>query len=135
MHVIAPRALRRAGYEDLAVACENERDFLPGGAAAMAQYLIGREPRSSVIMPPLAQLACGASAHTSTCAFYSGLPQIESVVESGRYCATALLQPIDVDEADDVDFAEAVWIWDFAVQAINAAIVLGRNGNAEQVHT
>ena len=42
MRVIAPRTLRRAGYEALALGCERERDFRPGGAAACAQHTIGR---------------------------------------------------------------------------------------------
>ena len=43
VRVIAPRTLRRAGYESLATECENQRDFRPGGAAANAQHTIGKQ--------------------------------------------------------------------------------------------
>ncbi len=84
MRMIAPRSLRRAGYEALAVACENERDHCPGGAAALAQHMIGRE-FSSMNTPWPASSAYGACAHASTCAFYAGQDEIETVIQAGTY--------------------------------------------------
>lgn len=123
MRVIAPRTLRRAGYEALAAGCENERDFQPGGAAAVAQHTIGREFRSSPIMPRLASFAYCSSAHTSTCTFYVGHDQLETVIQTGTYLARALLAPFSHEDANAADSA---WIWSFAVATINAAADLSR---------
>ena len=115
--VIAPRFLRRAGYEALASECETQRDLrTPGGAAAVAQHTIGRECRSP--MPRLASIAYGASAHASTCAFYARHGEIETVMQTGNYCARALLSYFD---HKDAVAAESTWIWDFTVTAINVA--------------
>ena len=115
--VIAPRFLRRAGYEALASECETQRDLrTPGGAAAVAQHTIGRECRSP--MPRLASIAYGASAHASTCAFYARHGEIETVMQTGNYCARALLSYFD---HKDAVAAKSTWIWDFTVTAINVA--------------
>ena len=115
MRVIAPRALRRAGYEALAVGCENERHLQPGGAAALAQSKIGFDFRYSPMLG-LASTAYGTSAHTSTCAFYAEHDEIEVVGQTGYYCARALLS------GDyGVDAAELEWNWEVAVRAINEA--------------
>ncbi|MDA0990646.1 MAG: hypothetical protein O3A51_07840 [Verrucomicrobia bacterium] len=117
MGVIAPRTLRHAGYEALAAGCEGERDFRPGGAAALAQHTIGYEFRSSE-EPRLASFAYCACAHTSTCAFYAGYEEMETVVQSGTYLARALLAPFSYEDASAT---ESAWIWNFAVATINAA--------------
>jgi hypothetical protein len=122
MRVIAPRTLRRAGYEALAAECENERDFRPGGAAAVAQHTIGHEFRSS-LTPRLARFAYGACAYTSTCDFYAGHDQIETVTETGTYLSWALLEPLSYEDAS---VADSAWIWKFAVATINAATDLNR---------
>ncbi len=124
MRMIAPRSLRRAGYEALAVACENERDYCPGGAAALAQHMIGRE-FSSTNTPWPASSAYGACAHASTCAFYAGQDEIETVIQAGTYSARALISlfPYDDDGAayDDTSAEESDWIWNRAVASINLA--------------
>lgn len=122
MRVVAPRTLRRAGYAALAAACESERDLRPGGAAALARYAIGREFRSSRT-PRLAEIAYGASAHTSMCAFYASHEEMEVVAETGTYLARALLEPFSYQDASA---AEPAWIWNFAVATLNAATLLGR---------
>jgi hypothetical protein len=126
---IAPRALRRAGYEALAMGCENQRDFAPGDAAAVAQHTIGREHRDCRVMPRRASLAYGASAHASTCAFYAGHEDIAVVVETGHYCARALLAGSFYD--DEIDAAGATWTWNFAAMAINAALDSASGENAQ----
>lgn len=128
---IAPRALRRAGYEALAVGCENERRFAPGGAAAVAQHTIGREHRGRKIMPRLASRAYGASAHASTTAFYAGHEDIKVVVQAGDPCANALINCCFDD--DEIEPADALWIWDFAAMAINAAICLHQDDEIDEI--
>jgi len=122
VRTIAPRTLRRAGYETLAAGCENVRDFRPGSSSAMAvaQHTIGRE-FSSVSMPRLAHFAYGASAHASTYAFYAGDDEIEVALRTGEYCARALVQPFSWEDADDIETAR---IWGFAVAAINAGTII-----------
>ena len=121
IHVVAPRALRRAGYEDLAVGCEKARDLRPGGAASGAQHTIGREFRSSLFSPRV-QVAYGASAHASTCAFYATHDEIATVFEAGHYCARAIVETFC---CEDPEAAETAWSAGFAVAAINKAIEIG----------
>jgi len=109
--------LRRAGYHALATDCENQSDLWNGMlASAGAQHTIGKEYAYGGT-PPLASLAYGASAHAATCAFYAGHDDIEAVIETGNYCARALLELL-------LEKAEAAGIWEFAVRAINTAINL-----------
>ena len=118
---IAPRTLRRAGYEVLAADCKNQRDLLPGGACATAQHTIGKQYAYAHPMPRLASFAYGASAHASTSAFYASHDDIKIVTDTGTYCARALLEPLCDENANA---AELATIWDFAVRAINVAIGL-----------
>lgn len=122
MRLIAPRTLRRAGYEALAAGCENEPSLRPGGAAAEAQHTIGREFRS-LPTPRLASFAYGASAHTSTCGFCAGHDRIETVTQTGTCLARVLVTPFAYEDANAADSA---WIWNFAVAAINATTDLNR---------
>lgn len=126
MRVIAPRTLRRAGYEALAVGCEDERELRPGGAAAVAQNTIGREFCRSP-MPRLARIAYGATAHTSTCRFYASHQKMETVAGTGTYLARALLEPFS---ENDPSAADSAWIWNFAVAAINAMTDLSAGRSA-----
>lgn len=120
MRVIAPRTLRFAGYEALAAACENERDMRPGGAAAVAQHTIGRD----LTADPLDRLrgsAYGACADTSTCVFYAGCDEIETVIQTGLYCARALMRTFGDEDEEDASAEESEWIWNRAVASINLA--------------
>ena len=120
---IVPLNLRRAGYDALAVDCQNQNDLWNASlASAGAQHTIGKEHRGCRLMPRLAGSAYGACAHAATAAFYARAEEIETVTETGHYCARALLQSIG-DE--DADVTEALWIWDFAVSVINTAAGLG----------
>ncbi len=115
----APRRLRQAGYGNLARNCEIQSDLWNAMlASATAQHTIGKEYRDAVT-PRLASFAYSASAHAATAAFYAGAEEIETVVQTGHYCARALVSPF-CDE--DVDPCEARWIWEVAVTAINTAI-------------
>src|SRR5262249_32105885 len=68
---IAPRALRRAGYDALALLCESQPDL--GGAlfaADAARQTIGTEHGWSTL-PPLASVAYAVSEHAGMAAFNS----------------------------------------------------------------
>ena len=128
---IAPRALRRAGYDALAADCENQPIPSNGGSAcSIAQHAIGTQYACS-LEPPLAALAYDASAHASTAAFYAGHEDIAVVTQTGCFCAYALLHGSFYDY--DIDMVEASWLWDFAVTAINTAVTPRRNRQAESV--
>lgn len=117
---IAPRALRRAGYDALAADCEKQ--LIPGnggGACSVAQHTIGTQYAYSSSEPPLAVLAYEASARASTAAFYAGHEDIAVVTQTGCCCAEALLGGSFYD--NDIDTAEASWLWGFAATAINTA--------------
>jgi len=123
---IAPHALRRAGYDGLAANCGKQSDLSEGAAAAAcSQHTIGMQYAYSET-PRLAGLAYGASAHAATAAFYAGCEDIETVVMAGEFCARALIGGFFYD--DDIDIADAVWVWEFAAGAMNAAIELQVGG-------
>lgn len=122
VRVIAPAYLRRAGYDHSAVRCEEQTDLSNGMlASATAQHAIGKQYAYSST-PRLASFAYGASAHASTAAFYAGHEDIQVVVQTGNYCARALLEGFSYEDASPADAAR---IWAFAVRAINAAVELG----------
>jgi hypothetical protein len=115
----APRALRQAGYHQLAGNCETQSDLWNGMiASATAQHTIGREYRDVLITPR----AYGACAHAATAAFYAGVEEMETVVQTGEYSARALVSPLPEEDEGDIDSCEAQWIWEAAVTTINAAI-------------
>jgi hypothetical protein len=87
-------------------------------ASAAARHAIRNVHRGCRLMPRLAGSTYGACAHAATAAFYARAEEIETVTETGHYCARALLQSIG-DE--DADVTEPPWIWDFAVSTINTA--------------
>jgi hypothetical protein len=118
---IAPRYLRRAGYEALVIECEKQAD-LRGGAPARAQQTIGIEHRDRASRwSPRISAAYGACAHASTATFYAGLDEMRWVAETGNYCARALVECLSVENPDP---AEQAWVWDFAVNAINDAVAV-----------
>lgn len=121
VRVIAPAYLRRAGYDHAAVRCEEQSDLWNGMlASATAQHAIGKQyARSST--PRLASFAYGASAYASTAAFYAGHEDIEVAIQTGHYCACALLKGFSYEDTSQADAAQ---VWAFAVQAINAAVAL-----------
>lgn len=120
---IAPRALRRAGLEQMAA------DVASGVVApATAQHTIGaadaarcRAAGAPSPMPVLESCAYGASAHASTAAFYTTLPEIDCVHQTGYFCARALL---DASFYDDIAVENPAEVWNFAAAAINMAIGL-----------
>ncbi|AGK58679.1 hypothetical protein HYPDE_35038 [Hyphomicrobium denitrificans 1NES1] len=130
---IAPCALRRAGFEQMAA------DVASGVLApAAAQHTIGaadaarcRAAGAPSPMPTLESSAYGASAHASTTAFYAGHQEIDVVAQTGYFCARALLDAFSYD--DDIVIADTAWIWDFAAMVINAAIDLDSDTNALHV--
>lgn len=117
---IAPRALRRAGFEQMAA------DVASGVVApAAAQHRIGaadavrcRAAGAPLPMPVLHSCAYGASAHASTSKFYAHLPEIDSVHQTGYFCARALL---DASFYDDVAVDNPAEVWNFAAASINMA--------------
>lgn len=121
VRVIAPDYLRRAGYDNLAVDCSRQTDLWKAMlASATAQHTIGKQYAYSST-PRLASFAYGASAHASTAAFYAGHKDIQVVIETGHYCARALLEGFSYEDTLPADAAQ---IWDFAVRAINSALEL-----------
>lgn len=121
---IAPRALRRAGFEQMAA------DVASGALPpAAAQHTIGqgdvrrcRVAGTLAPMPKLESCAYGASAHASTTAFYATRREIDSVHQTGYYCARALIDASFCD--DEVIDPDPTWAWNIAALAINAAIGL-----------
>lgn len=118
---IAPRALRRAGYEQMAVDLANERRF-----PEMAQHTVECQdaqgnPRPGV-MSRLENCAYGACTHASRAEFYARYDDMGLVFDTGRVCARALLTASFYD--DDIVSED---VWDFAARAINAAIDLRRS--------
>jgi hypothetical protein len=123
VRVIAPAYLRRAGYDQLAANCENQSDLRDEAhPSSTAQHTIGKQYAYSRT-PRLASFAYGASAHASTAAFYAGHEDIETVIETGHYCARALLEGFSYKDASPADAAQ---IWAFAVRAINADLQLSQ---------
>lgn len=123
VRVIAPAYLRRAGYDQLAADCENQSDLRDEARpSATAQHTIGKQYAYS-LTPRLASFAYGASAHASTATFYAGHEDIETVIETGHYCARALLEGFSYEDASPADAAQ---IWAFAVRAINADLQLSQ---------
>lgn len=128
---IAPRALRRAGLEQMAA------DVASGVVApAAAQHAIGaanavrcQAAGAPSPMPALESCAYGTSAHASTAAFYATLPEIDCVHQTGWFCAQALLH---ASFCDDVAVENPADIWNFAAATINAAIGL-RDADAGEV--
>lgn len=121
VRVIAPAYLRRAGYDHLAAGCEEQSDLWNGMlASATAQHTFGKQYAYSST-PRLGSFAYGASAHASTAAFYAGHEDIQVVIETGNYCARALLEGFSYEDTAPADGAR---IWDFAVRAINASVEL-----------
>lgn len=120
---IAPRALRHAGFEQMAA------DVASGVLApAAAQHTIGaaaaarcRAAGAPWLMPIFESCAYGSSAHASSAAFYADLPEIDSVHQTGWFCAAALLA---ASFYDDVAVENPNEVWNFAATAINTAIVL-----------
>lgn len=112
---IAPRALRRAGFEQMAA-------DVAGGmlSPAGAQHAIGRK-YAHCETPMLANCAYGASAHASTAAFYAAHRDIDVVTQTGYFCARALL---DASFYDDVAVENPDEVWNFAAAAMNTAIEL-----------
>lgn len=129
--LIAPRHLRRAGYDTLALNCEKQPDLQSAGnAAARAQYTIGRDclHRTGGGMPALLDVAYATCSHAATAAFYARAADIQTVVETGRCAAHALTSPIFLDEDGSgyrTDPGEATWVWDSLVHAINTAMTIG----------
>lgn len=121
VRVIAPAYLRRAGYDHAAVRCEEQSDLWNGMlASATAQHAIGKQYAYSST-PRLASFAYGASAHASTAAFYAGHEDIKVAIQTGHYCARALLEGFSYEDSSPADAAQ---VWAFAVRAINAAVAL-----------
>jgi hypothetical protein len=118
---IAPRALRRAGYDRMAVEVANGK-LHPAGA----QHAIGKQYAYSPT-PPLAGDAYGACAHASTARFFADHEDIEVVIESGHYCARALVSTLPEED----DEAKHSWIWDFAVRTINTARDVSSDADAQ----
>jgi hypothetical protein len=121
---LAPLALRRAGFSELALDCEKQSDLWNGMlASATAQHAIEKWHAAANPIPRpmvrLADFAYGTSAHAATAAFYAGHEDINVVMDTGTYCARALLEPFSYEDAKP---AEAEWIWGVAVTAINIAI-------------
>lgn len=120
---IAPCALRRAGFEQMAA------DVASGVMApAAAQHTIVaadavrcRAAGAPSPMPALHSCAYGASAHASTAAFYTTRPEIDCVHQTGYFCARALL---DASFYDDIAVENPAEVWNFAAAAINMAIGL-----------
>lgn len=122
---IAPRALRRAGYEQMAADLANEMRF-----PEMAQHAVEwgdaqGNPRPGA-MSWLESCAYGACAHASTTEFYARCDDMGAVFDTGPSCARALLAASFYD--DDL-VAEDVW--NFAARAINAAINLRRSATTD----
>jgi hypothetical protein len=113
--------LRRAGYDALALICESQSDLWHAMFAAEAAHQTIDTEYSGSTFPPLASVAYGASRYADDAAFQARAQNIETFTHTGYYCARALLAPLS-DEAADT--AEAGWIWDFAVTAINTAMSL-----------
>jgi hypothetical protein len=120
VEALAPFALRRAGY--LRMAADVASGTLPPAAA---EHTIGREHVGKGIMlrPPAS--AYSASAHAATAAFYAAHQDIDVVIQTGRYCASALLAPLEPLIEDEVDAAEPTGVWNCAVRTINRAMCLG----------
>lgn len=129
VRIIAPRALRRAGYEALATGCEREQLLRPGGAAALAQHTIGREFRSS-LFTPRAWVAYGTCAHASTCSCYVLDEKIETVVHAGYFCARALVETFC---CEDPEWTEIALSSRLAVAAINWAVELGMENKKVEI--
>jgi hypothetical protein len=109
VRVIAPAYLRRAGYHHLAADCEKQSDLWNGRlASATAQHTIGKQYACSST-PRLASVAYGARAHAATAAFYAGHKDMQTVIETGHYCARALLEGLSYDDTSAADTAQ---IWD-----------------------
>lgn len=123
---LAPLALRRAGYEQMAI--DVASGTLP---PAGAQHTIGRQyaRRGLRPMPMRASCAYGTSAHASTTAFYADHRDIDVVAQTGYFCARALIDASFYD--DEIVVTDAAGVWDFATLAINTAIGLPDAGAGE----
>lgn len=120
---IAPRALCRAGFEQMAA------DVASGVLSpAAAQHTIGaanaarcRAVGAPSPIPALESCAYRASAYASSAAFYATLPEIDPVHQTGWFCASALL---GASFHGDVAVENPAEVWNFAAAAINTAIEL-----------
>lgn len=115
---IASAALRRAGYAALAAECEGQTSLWEGMlAAAGAQHTIGKQYARCQTPEPAAS-AYTACAHTATAAYYAGHEDIAVLVDTGTYCARALVESIPyVDPQPE----ELTLVWVTAANAINVA--------------
>jgi len=124
---LAPRALRHAGYEEMAV------DVASGALdPAEAQHMIGRQYRDCSVMQPLpASGAYGTCAHASTTALRAAHRELGEVAQAGYYCARALESVLCLGDEDVLP--DDARVWDFAARAINLAIDLIPDVEAGQV--
>jgi len=127
---IAPRALRRAGFEQMAA------DVVSGALVpAGAQHTIGaanatrcRAAGAPSPMPALEMCAYGASGHASSAVFYATSSEVDVVHQTGWFCGAALLAASFYDDAAVENPAD---VWDFAERAINAAMAIGHDHAAQ----
>lgn len=129
---IAPRHLRRAGYEEQAAECESATVLWEGGlAAAGAQHTIGKASRASQCLPQLLQFAYSASAHACNSTLdeyqliHAGEQRTEWVAQSGWHCARALTASLAFAfEGEDADPTELAWVLETTVSLINRAMMV-----------
>ena len=124
--VVAPYALRRAGYDDLARACEIE-PFPPARAetcaAGLAARVIGKENLMGTKQPAAirdsAHGACGA-ARNAQGSIASG--ELRCLYGAAQDCAFALHYVRQNDEVRRIDPAADNWVWDIGAAAIEQAM-------------